>query len=120
MLSKGAPFGNVACPRFAVYRARITFRGRAGKVVAPDGVRQVYQRLDSGHVPVQGNAASPSATRHARSGWAAHRHATLEIRGLKADIHHGPESQTPPKTEYIGTDHLPFLVFRSQPCGEPY
>ena len=82
MLSKGAPFGNVACPRFAVYRARITFRGRAGKVVAPDGVRQVHQRLDSGHVPVPGEPARTPATRHARSGWPAHRHAPLEIRSL--------------------------------------
>src|ERR1700674_641242 len=38
----------------------------------------------------------------------------------RADIHHGPESLTPLKAEYIGADHLPFFVFRLQLCGGPY
>jgi hypothetical protein len=67
-----------------------------------------------------GKHTSPPATRHAGTGWTAYRHAPLEFRGLKADIHHGPESQTQPKAEYLGADHLPFLVFRSQLRGEPY
>src|ERR1017187_4546471 len=38
----------------------------------------------------------------------------------RADIHHGPESVTPLKAEYIGADQLPFFVFRLQLCGGPY
>jgi hypothetical protein len=38
----------------------------------------------------------------------------------RADFHHGPESLTPLKAEYIGADHLPFFVFRLQLCGGPY
>jgi len=34
--------------------------------------------------------------------------------------HHGPESSTPLKAEYIGADQLPFFVFRLQLCGGPY
>ncbi len=37
-----------------------------------------------------------------------------------ADIHHGPESTTPLKAEYIGADQLSSLIFRSQLCGGPY
>src|ERR1700681_3418686 len=43
---------------------------------------------------------------------------TLYGRG-RADIHHGPESVTPLKAEYIGADQLPFFVFRLQLCGGP-
>ena len=35
-------------------------------------------------------------------------------------IHHGPESRTPLKAEYIGADQLPFFVFGLQLCGGPY
>jgi len=38
----------------------------------------------------------------------------------RADIHHGPESLTPLKAEYIGADHLPFFDFRLHLCGGPY
>src|SRR6202521_4382864 len=38
----------------------------------------------------------------------------------RADIHHGPESVTPRKAEYIGADQMPFFVFRLQLCGGPY
>ena len=38
----------------------------------------------------------------------------------RADFHHGPESLTPLKAEYIGADHLPSFVFRLQHCGGPY
>ena len=47
------------------------------------------------------------------------RPSTLYGRG-RADIHHGPESMTPLKAEYIGADQLPFFVFRLQLCGGPY
>src|SRR6202521_4946254 len=47
------------------------------------------------------------------------RPSTLYGRG-RADIHHGPESVTPLKAEYIGADQLPFIVFRLQLCGGPY
>ena len=35
-------------------------------------------------------------------------------------FHHGQESQTPTKAEYIGADHLSIRVFRLQFCGGPY
>jgi hypothetical protein len=35
----------------------------------------------------------------------ARRLGSLEVRG-RADLHHGPESATPPKAEYICADHL--------------
>src|SRR4029077_11758407 len=38
----------------------------------------------------------------------------------RADIHHGPESLTPLKAEYIGAHLLTFFVFRLQHCGGPY
>src|SRR6202521_3530596 len=38
----------------------------------------------------------------------------------RADIHHGPESMTPPKAEYITADQLPLIIFRLQPNGGPY
>ena len=47
------------------------------------------------------------------------RPSTLYGRG-RADIHHGPESMTPLKAEYIGADQLPLFVFRLQLCGGPY
>jgi len=47
------------------------------------------------------------------------RPSTLYGRG-RADIHHGPESLTPPEAEYIGADQLPSFVFRLQLCGGPY
>jgi hypothetical protein len=47
------------------------------------------------------------------------RPSTLYGRG-RADIHHGPESVTPLKAEYIGADQMPFFVFRLQLCGGPY
>src|ERR1700692_637245 len=47
------------------------------------------------------------------------RPSTLYGRG-RADIHHGPESVTPLKAEYIGADQLPSFVFRLQLCGGPY
>src|ERR1017187_5280016 len=47
------------------------------------------------------------------------RPSTLYGRG-RADIHHGPESVTPLKAEYIGADQLPLFVFRLQLCGGPY
>ena len=47
------------------------------------------------------------------------RPSTLYGRG-RADIHHGPESVTPPKAEYIGADQLPLIIFRLQLCGGPY
>src|SRR6202521_2738486 len=47
------------------------------------------------------------------------RPSTLYGRG-RADIHHGPESMTPPKAEYIGADQLPLIIFRLQLYGGPY
>src|ERR1017187_9670312 len=47
------------------------------------------------------------------------RPSTLYGRG-RADIHHGPESVTPLKAEYIGADQLPLFIFRLQLCGGPY
>jgi hypothetical protein len=47
------------------------------------------------------------------------RPSTLYGRG-RADIHHGPESMTPLKAEYIGADQLPCFVFRLQLYGGPY
>src|ERR1700687_5391025 len=47
------------------------------------------------------------------------RPSTLYGRG-RADIHHGPESMTPLKAEYISADQLPLFVFRLQLCGGPY
>ena len=35
----------------------------------------------------------------------------------RADIHHGPESLTPLKAEYIGADQLPFFVSRDFPTS---
>ena len=35
-------------------------------------------------------------------------------------IHHGQESWTPPKAEYIGADHTVISIFRLQFCGGPY
>jgi hypothetical protein len=32
-------------------------------------------------------------------------------------FHHGQQSQTPTKAEYIGADHLSIRVFRLQFCG---
>src|ERR1017187_7263006 len=47
------------------------------------------------------------------------RPSTLYGRG-RADIHHGPESVTPLKAEYVGADQLPLFIFRLQLCGGPY
>jgi hypothetical protein len=47
------------------------------------------------------------------------RPSTLYGRG-RADIHHGPESVTPLKAEYIGADQLPLIIFRLQRRGGPY
>ena len=47
------------------------------------------------------------------------RPSTLYGRG-RADIHHGPESVTSLKAEYIGADQLLLIIFRLQLCGGPY
>jgi hypothetical protein len=46
-----------------------------------------------GRLPVPGEPPRIPATRHARSGWAAHRYATLEIRGLNTPCQTMPGSQ---------------------------
>lgn len=45
--------------------------------------------------------------------------ATL-IRKRAGGIHHGQESCTPPKAEYIGADQTVISIFRLQFCGGPY
>jgi len=82
VLPESASLGNHSHAGRALHRAGFTFRSRADQGTAPDGVGEVYQRLDTGRLPVPGEPARIPATRHAGSGWAAHRHATLEIRGL--------------------------------------
>ena len=45
--------------------------------------------------------------------------ATL-MRKRAGGIHHGQESCTPPKAEYIGADQTVISIFRLQFCGGPY
>ena len=45
--------------------------------------------------------------------------ATL-MRKRAGGIHHGQESWTPPKAEYIGADQTVISLFRLQFCGGPY
>jgi hypothetical protein len=42
------------------------------------------------------------------------------IRKRAGGIHHGQESLTPPKAEYIGADQTVISIFRLQFCGGPY
>ena len=42
------------------------------------------------------------------------------MRKRAGGIHHGQESWTPPKTEYIGADQTVVSIFRLQFCGGPY
>ena len=42
------------------------------------------------------------------------------IRKIAGGIHHGQESLTPPKAEYIGADQTVISIFRLQFCGGPY
>jgi len=48
---------------------------RSDQGTAPDGVREVYQRLYAKRLPVRGKHTSSPATRHAGSGGTAYRHA---------------------------------------------
>jgi hypothetical protein len=46
---------------------------------------------------------------------------TVSLNRMKAGgIHHGQESLTPPKAEYIGADQTAISIFRLQFCGGPY
>ena len=65
-----------------------------------------------------GNGSLPRS-RNLISEKVSSRPSTLYGRG-RADIHHGPESLTPLKAEYIGADQLPLIIFRLQLCGGPY
>jgi hypothetical protein len=42
------------------------------------------------------------------------------VRKRAGGIHHGQESLTPPKAEYIGADQTVISIFRLQFCGGPY
>jgi len=50
----------------------------------------VLTLIDTGRLPVRGKHARIPATCHGGSGWAAHRHATVEIRGLKSQAFRPP------------------------------
>ena len=102
VLPEGASVGNNSLPGIAVHRAGFTFRSRADQSVTPDGVREVHQRLHARRLPLRrGNRCGWTAC-HPGLERPAHRHATLEIRGLTCLATpvrvsgRGPISSTPP------------------------
>ena len=96
---------------FSVYESnsvRLTFAKFRFRLFHP-----VAQREASGTVRcfVQPNDLASTQLRRVLS--------TTYGRG-QADIHHGPESLTPLKAEYIGADQLPSIIFRLHCRGGPY